>query len=101
MRIGALVMDKRVFERKWPIKADIARVAARELTGLEDGVVGLHKPVAERGPGEEVDGDRVRGAGLVRAWCMSKWAGEGWGNQLNFTLDEASLALYPIPPLSR
>ena len=62
MRVGAFVMEKSVFESKRPVEAQIARVAARKIAVLENSGVVLHQAVADRGPGEEIDGYGVLGA---------------------------------------
>jgi hypothetical protein len=62
-----LVVEKCVFKCKRPIETQILGVVFGQVAGLENGRVVLHKPVAERGPGEEVDGDGVLGAGLDEA----------------------------------
>jgi hypothetical protein len=59
MRTTVLVEEESVFKGKGPVEAQIARVAAGEISGLEDcGVVG-QEARAKRGPGEEVKGDGV------------------------------------------
>lgn len=63
----ALITEKCVFKGKRPVKAYVLGVAARQFAGTEDGAVVVNEPVAECGPGEEVDRYGMLGACLRKA----------------------------------
>lgn len=59
-----LVIEEGVFEAEGPVKFEIVGVRVGEVRCFEDLGMVLDKAVAEGGPGEEVEGYGVFGAGL-------------------------------------
>lgn len=69
----AFIKEKRVLETERPLEAQVLRIAVRKICCLEELVMVRDEAVADRGPGEKVEGYRVLGAGLGEAGPKPIW----------------------------
>jgi hypothetical protein len=73
VRLGGRVVAVRLVEAERPAESEVPPVVHAELVGCEVVVVVSDEAVAERGPGEEVDGDGVA-ADLLGMAVRVRWA---------------------------
>jgi hypothetical protein len=67
------VEEESIIKCKWPIKLDEAFVHMRKGRSLEDGAVLRYQAIAQSGPGEKVDCDRMCRSSLCETWAQPFW----------------------------